>query len=332
MISMPPKVSSVAPMSCAGNAGSVTSPATTIAFPPALRIAAAVSSAGAGSRSLTTTDAPCSPNNLAVAAPMPRPEPVMIAALPSSMPMICVSPLWSVWQRRHKCACHFDIAILINGLHFSGDACLAIGLVFLGDLAGAGDLVADACHAAESHAKFAQRARSHIVAKQLPHKAHNQHAVSNNAARADHFSKLGIGVQGIEIAGRACITHELQVCDRSFYQLRQGIAYLHIFIIAYGCSLETTCLFLSIGRHRLPPDLLFAHNNHGTGFQYSLTVLIRILRLGGDDIHRGAALALARFAIHHGHHARQCIAWIDRSQVFILLFAMQDTHHVDAQA
>src|SRR5258707_6138886 len=83
MISIPPKLSSVALINCAGNAGSVTSPATTTALPPALRMAAAVSSAGAGSRSLTTINAPSAPNILAVAAPIPRPAPVKLATFTS---------------------------------------------------------------------------------------------------------------------------------------------------------------------------------------------------------------------------------------------------------
>src|SRR5579875_2824746 len=105
-------------------------------------------------------------------------------------------PLRTMGQSRHESACGFDIAVLINGLHFSGDARLAIGLVFLGDLAGAGDLVANTGHASEAHAKFTQCPGPYSVAEQLSHEAHNQHTVRNNAARADHLSKLGIGVQG----------------------------------------------------------------------------------------------------------------------------------------
>src|SRR5579859_2122906 len=91
MISRPPKLSSVRAISLLGNSGSVTSPTTRIDLPPALRMDVVTSSAGAGSRSLTTTAAPSEANKLAAAAPMPRPDPVIIATLPSSMPMHPIS-------------------------------------------------------------------------------------------------------------------------------------------------------------------------------------------------------------------------------------------------
>src|SRR5215831_3441187 len=80
----------VALTSCSGNDSSVISPGTTSTLPPAALIASAVSLAGAGVRSQTTTDAPSAANSFAAAAPMPRPEPVRIATLPSNMPMLCL--------------------------------------------------------------------------------------------------------------------------------------------------------------------------------------------------------------------------------------------------
>src|SRR6266566_6516210 len=59
-----------------------------MALPPAFRMAAIVSSAGAGSISLTTTEAPSAASFFAEAAPMPRPEPVTIATFPSIMPIV----------------------------------------------------------------------------------------------------------------------------------------------------------------------------------------------------------------------------------------------------
>src|SRR6266516_4298018 len=59
-----------------------------MAVPPAFLMAAAVSSAGVGSISLTTTKAPSIPSFFAEAAPIPRPEPVTIAILPSIIPTV----------------------------------------------------------------------------------------------------------------------------------------------------------------------------------------------------------------------------------------------------
>src|SRR5258708_12630335 len=156
MISMPPKLSSVALINWAGNAGSVTSPLTTTAAAPALRIAPAVSSAGAGSRSLTTPAAPSAPNNLAVAAPIPRPAPVKIATLPSIKPIHLSPLLRTVWQRRYKRPCNFHIAVLIGCLHLAGDACLAISLVFFGNCAPAVNLLTYARHPFKPHTQLPQ--------------------------------------------------------------------------------------------------------------------------------------------------------------------------------
>src|SRR2546422_9598078 len=144
-------------------------------WPPALRIAVAVSSAGAGSRSLTTISAPSVANSFAAAAPMPRPEPVRMATLPSSIPMIDIPPLdtknsmrypgrypaathllldAAFGQFRDEIARDLHIALLVGGLHFSGDIGFAVGLVFLRNLAGADDGVVDARHTFEAYAKF----------------------------------------------------------------------------------------------------------------------------------------------------------------------------------
>src|SRR5207248_7192340 len=96
--------------------------------------------------------------------------------------------LTALWQGGHKCSCDLDIAILIGGLHLSSDTAFTIGLVFLGDCAGAGNGIIDACHTLEAHTKFAQRGWPNVVTQHLSYKAHNQHTVSDNAARPDHFT------------------------------------------------------------------------------------------------------------------------------------------------
>ena len=60
----------------------VTSQASAAALPPAAQMAAATSSAVAGSRSLTSTDAPASARRSAMARPMPAPAPVTTATSP----------------------------------------------------------------------------------------------------------------------------------------------------------------------------------------------------------------------------------------------------------
>src|SRR5262245_19731234 len=67
-----------------GKSGAVTLPTQAVATPPEPLIELTTPSAVSPSRSLTTTCAPCSANSVATARPMPRPEPVTIAVLPSS--------------------------------------------------------------------------------------------------------------------------------------------------------------------------------------------------------------------------------------------------------
>src|SRR5713101_4353255 len=223
MISMPPKLSSVALINWAGNAGSV-------------------SSAGAGSRSLTTTAAPSAPNNLAVAAPIPRPAPVKIATLPSIKPIHLSPLLRTVWQRRYKRPCNFHIAVLIGCLHLAGDTRLAISLIFFGHCARAGNLVTYARHPFKAYIEFAQRGWPNIIAQQLSHETHNQHPVSDDAAYAERLPDLGIGMQRIKVTRCACVSYQLQVCNRPFDQPGELISHLHIFVIEL-------CRGLGIGCH-----------------------------------------------------------------------------------
>ena len=89
---------------------------------------------------------------------------------------------------------------MIGGLDFAANTCLAIDLVLFGDGAGAGNHIIETGHAFEANAEFAQCRWSHIIAQHLPYKAHNQHAVSDNAACADHFTEPGISVQRVKVA------------------------------------------------------------------------------------------------------------------------------------
>src|SRR5262245_26759767 len=88
-----------------GNSGAVTLPTQAVATPPEALIELTTPSATSPSRSLTTTWAPSSANNVATARPMPRPEPVTIADLPSSS-FIFVSILSSNQYHGPPPACH----------------------------------------------------------------------------------------------------------------------------------------------------------------------------------------------------------------------------------
>src|SRR5579885_2830908 len=87
MMSNPPKAASAASTSFCGNSGRVMSPARQAARPPAERMAASVSAAGAGSRSLIITAAPAPASVRAISRPIPRPPPVTSATLDSSVNM-----------------------------------------------------------------------------------------------------------------------------------------------------------------------------------------------------------------------------------------------------
>src|SRR6266851_2567754 len=71
----------------------VTSPLHATARPPSRSMRAMVSLAGASSRSLTTTAAPSRASRSATCCPMPRPEPVTTATLPSSCLMLSRLPI-----------------------------------------------------------------------------------------------------------------------------------------------------------------------------------------------------------------------------------------------
>src|SRR5947209_19223816 len=104
---------------------------------------------------------------------MPRPEPVKIATLSSSIPIIEVSLsflLATAGKRGYEGACDFDIAVLVNGLHFACDPRFAIGFIFVGDRTRAGDVVFEVSHLFVSFTEFAQTRWATIVARPLTHK------------------------------------------------------------------------------------------------------------------------------------------------------------------
>src|SRR5579863_3260712 len=89
MMSILPNASIALCTSSSGALGFVRSPAYTAVSPA---ISSAACFATSPSRSLMSTLAPCAASSSAVARPMPRAEPVTMAALPSSTPMVYVAP------------------------------------------------------------------------------------------------------------------------------------------------------------------------------------------------------------------------------------------------
>src|ERR1019366_6994564 len=87
--------------------GLVRSPANTAVSPS---ISPAACSAMSPSRSLIRTWAPCAASSSAVARPMPRAEPVTIADLPSSTPIVSRSPSIGRGSRSYICLAGWPVA------------------------------------------------------------------------------------------------------------------------------------------------------------------------------------------------------------------------------
>src|SRR5215467_14106139 len=77
--------------------------------------------------------------------------------------------------------------------------------------------------------------------------------------------------------------------------------------------------------------MLLSSDNTLAGIQYRRTVLVGIANLDGEDVHRGARLALARFTIDQRHYTGQPVTGIDRCKILVLFFTVQDTCQVDAE-
>src|SRR5581483_3729322 len=108
MISTEPNVSMVASTSFCGNEGSVRSPGNCSTWYPASRRLHRVSHKAVLSRSLTITAAPQVASLVAIARPMPRPEPLTIAVLPSSvtaMLILSVIRPYDALQRKKLLRC-----------------------------------------------------------------------------------------------------------------------------------------------------------------------------------------------------------------------------------
>src|SRR5712692_11898714 len=61
-------------------------------------------------------------------------------------------------------------------------------------------------------------------------------------------------------------------------------------------------------------------------------MLIRVVGLEGDNIHRGSSFALRGFDIGKYHDTCKGIARCDRSQVFVGLFPMQNALQINPEA
>src|SRR6266566_854190 len=73
---------------------------------------------------------------------------------------------------------------------------------------------------------------------------------------------------------------------------------------------------------------LITRDNHLTRFQHGLTMLVGVAYFNRQNIHGGTALTLACFSVNQRHDTCQDIAWLDRSKIFVLLLAVQNTHYI----
>src|SRR3981081_2836568 len=71
--------------------------------------------------------------------------------------------LTAVREGSDKGSGDFHIAVLVGRLHFSGNPGFAIALVLLSNGSRASDYIIEVDHPFETHAKFAQGQRSHVV-------------------------------------------------------------------------------------------------------------------------------------------------------------------------
>src|SRR6478736_6514544 len=145
------------PTKRSAKSGAVTLPTQATARPPAARMACTVSSAGSASRSLTTMLAPSLASLRAIERPMPRPEPVMRATLPSSLRVMCFS--WeSSRQRDEGLADDLGLSELVGALELDAHAALAVVLELLDHAAAAAHRVAEVGDALKAGVELAQPA------------------------------------------------------------------------------------------------------------------------------------------------------------------------------
>src|SRR6478752_5877124 len=111
--------------------GAVTLPMQATAWPPASRMACTVSWAGSASRSLTTMRAPSLASLSAIERPMPRPEPVMRATLPSSLRVMGISPEGGSRQGDERLADDLGLSELVGAQQLDAHAALAVAFEFL---------------------------------------------------------------------------------------------------------------------------------------------------------------------------------------------------------
>src|SRR6478735_8477682 len=141
-MSSPPNSPVAVPTKRSPKSGAVTLPAQMAALPPAAVISSTTACAGAVSRSLTTTLAPSRARVRAMERPMPRPDPLTIAVLPSSFPMMIRYSFsqcrfgWSV-ERDDGGAEKGDGVVGERDLQIEGGATFAADVVDRGDGGGA---------------------------------------------------------------------------------------------------------------------------------------------------------------------------------------------------
>src|ERR1043165_4855867 len=196
MMSRPPNVSIAAPTKRSENPASETLPLTAIASPPPDRISAATASPGAASRSLTPSFAPSLASFIAIARPMPRPDPVISATFPLSF-AIC---LLSGSECDDGFAGELDLTGLIPGGERQSRALLAGVLKQFGDRALAGQPRAKLCDCDKARRERADAWGRDRIGQGLAEIGHDQHAVREDIRESGLFCKIQIDMDRIVVA------------------------------------------------------------------------------------------------------------------------------------
>src|SRR5574343_667713 len=208
MMSRPPKPSMAVLTNFSAKPSAVTLPAQARACPPAALMAATVSSAGPASRSFTTTLAPSLASFIAMARPMPRPEPETMATLPSSFFMGNSSDSGWGWMRRigtesvqrdDGVAAERDLLAIARSRQLDARAGAAAVVELLDDLADALHAIGHLGDGREAHAVVEHAALRHPVGERARQVGHRQHAVREHVLHAGLAGEVEVDVDGVVV-------------------------------------------------------------------------------------------------------------------------------------
>src|ERR1700761_570065 len=223
-MSKPWKLSTAVPTKRSAKSVAVTLPTQATASPPASRIACTASAAGASSRSLTTMRAPSLARWSAIARPMPRPEPVTSATLPSSLGVMFMFPWEFSGQRDQRLADDLGLAELVGAAQLDAHAGLALVHQFLDHAAAAAHRVAEMGDALEARVEAAQPALRRPLREQPSEPGHAEHALGEHVRHAGAPREVGVDVDRVVVARGAGEEGQRAALDRRQLQRGQLVA------------------------------------------------------------------------------------------------------------